>query len=69
MSIAEFCEMSDKSAPSLDYAIHQLEQESRRLDTERQVALHNKDPETAQKFEWLLLGVNRAIELLKKEEE
>jgi hypothetical protein len=49
---------------SLDYSIDYLKQERRRLSTERDVANSNKDYESAKQFEWLVTGLDSAINLL-----
>jgi hypothetical protein len=52
--------------PSLDYAISYLTVERRRLATERDVANNNKDYETAKKCEWLVNGLDHALEVLEE---
>jgi hypothetical protein len=48
----------------LDYAIKYLKQERSRLSTERDVANSNKDYDLANDMEWIVNGLDAAINLL-----
>ena len=56
--------MSKTSGHKLDYAINHLKQERSRISTERDVATNNKDYDLASELDWIVNGLNAAINLL-----
>jgi hypothetical protein len=50
----------------LDYAIRYLKQERRRIATERDVANSNKDYDLGNDMEWIVNGLDAALELLEE---
>ena len=48
----------------LDYAIKYLKRERSRIATERDVANNNKDYDLASDMEWIVNGLDAAIQLL-----
>ncbi len=58
--------MSRPGQHKLDYAINHLNQERSRIATERDVANSNKDYELANDLEWIVNGLDAAINLLKE---
>jgi hypothetical protein len=56
--------LSKSGEHKLDYAIKYLKQERSRLATERDVANSNKDYDLANDMEWIVNGLDAAINLL-----
>jgi hypothetical protein len=58
--------MSASRGHKLDYAISHLKQEHSRIETERDVALSNKDYDLAENLDWIVNGLDAAIKLLEE---
>jgi hypothetical protein len=50
----------------LDYAINHLARERSRITTERDVAISNKDEDLAKDLDWIVNGLDAAINLLEE---
>ncbi len=56
--------MAKTNEHKLDYAIKYLKQERSRISTERDVSNSNKDYDLARDMEWIVNGLDAAIQLL-----
>jgi hypothetical protein len=66
MKIQGEIDLPKSDGHKLDYAIKYLKQERRRITTERDVANSNKDYDLANDMDWIVNGLNAAIELLEE---